>query len=362
MVRRGLGIFISLAIALSAFPALASTAGSKCPTSDKKTSSAGATLICKKNSKGKLVWTKITSSPAKPATPPTTPPVKVLEPWEITEGILNAAWSKKAPVDNKIKIEYQPRLDLPPWAVQAIDTVEPSLQFFASIGVPVVSETALVVGEFAFVSKRTKELGCRNIGENEVSDNCAPKVLFLNTTPTAFMHNRESVLIHEAFHQAQTDAAEKYGLTRYHYPGWLRQGGAEVMRNFVFGKLTGRGYKAMREFQATHSEQGCSTFSLQNNVAQGRLTNASPTCDYTGGFFTVERLIALEKNPRALVTWVERTDVPLKLYTLEITPYYSMPALTLDSYLAAVEKIYNKPTSTFESEMETYARGLIRTG
>lgn len=254
--------------------------------------------------------------------------------------------------------EFEPGWEVPEGLKISFGYMERAADFFAALNIPITSKVLVVVGRFDYVGSRIIELGCPRQSPDNTADNCASGVIFYNGDSRAFP-DYQSVLIHEAFHQAQSDAASAVGRRQFHYPLWLRQGGAEMMRNYAYGKLTGVGYSEMR-LRAKYSNDGnCDSFTLRSNVAQGRLSTASTTCDYTGGFFTVERLIAQTGTADSLVSFVRRTDITLDLYDRQLGDTAVLPALTESSYANAVEKIYGRSVETFELDMEAYAKSQI---
>lgn len=346
-----------LALLLTGSPANAATAGGKCLKVGSKSTKGTVQLVCKKNAKGKVTWTIVKPTPV--PTPKPTTPARPLEIWEVAQQKLDLAWKNQKSSGSPVQIEYQTSFLIPQWANDAIRYLQPSVDFFTAIGVPVSSKVLLIVGEYSYVKARTKELGCRNIGEDEISDNCATGVIFLNVTTTGFMHNKESVLIHELFHEAQSQAAASVRRDRYHYPLWLRQGGAELVRNYVFGKVTGLGYGEMRQFQIAHKEKNCESFSIAETVAQGRLTTEPSKCDYTGGLLSVERLVAISPNLDVFASWVLRSDVSLELVNKVLSAYNSIPVLTTESHARAIEKIYGVSSALFEIEMNAYVQSQL---
>lgn len=356
-MRRAALLAFVLALLLVGAPANAATAGGKCVKVGSKSTKGTVQLVCKRNAQGKATWTVANPKPLPTATPTT--PTRPLEIWEVAQQKLDLAWKNKKSLDLPIQIEYQTSFPISKWANDAIGYLQPSVDFFSAIGVPVNSKVLLIVGDYSYVKARTKELGCRNIGEDEISDNCGAGIIFLNVTTTGFMHNIESVLIHELFHEAQRQAASSVERDRYHYPLWLRQGGAELVRNYVFGKVTGLGYGEMRQFQIAHKEKNCESFSIAETVAQGRLTTEPSKCDYTGGLLSVERLVALSPKLDVFASWVLRTDVSLELVNKVLSAYNSIPVLTTESHARAIEKIYGVSSALFEIEMNAYVQSQL---
>lgn len=362
-MKRSIGV-TSLVLLLSGLllsPALATTAGSKCAVLNKKVRSGSITLVCKKNTKGFKVWTKqtVTSKPSGsvPPTPTPTPTNKSPEIWQTAEQILDRAWNMRTKSSATFTYEFEPGWEVTEGLKISFGYMEEAADFFAALNIPITTKMLIVAGHFDFVSKRISELGCYQQLIDTPSDNCAPGVIFFNADARMFP-DYQSVLIHEAFHQAQTDATTPVGRTRYHYPLWLRQGGAEVMRNYVYGKLAGVGYREMRRRAKDSKDDNCENFTLNSNIAQGRLTTATATCDYTGGFFTVERLIAITRTADSLVSFVRRNDISLDLYNRELGSGV-LPALTESSYTEAIEKLYGLSAATFAKDMEAYAKGQI---